>query len=89
MRTPSLTLAIELAGSVTALARLYGITHGAVSQWEAIPADRALETERLFPSKILASDVLRDLEAHRLAADRPPDSARDSGRETGPRAAAE
>jgi len=41
--------AIELAGSVTALARLLGVSKSAVSQWRAIPQGRVWQLKCLRP----------------------------------------
>jgi len=40
-------LAIEGAGSITALARLLGIHRQAVQGWNRVPADRIVEIERV------------------------------------------
>lgn len=45
------TRAIELAGSATELASVFGITQGAVSQWgEHIPPLRVLQLKELRPA---------------------------------------
>jgi len=42
-------IAIKLAGGSNALARLLGITKGAVSQWKAIPKGRLYDLRNLRP----------------------------------------
>lgn len=44
---------------VSQLAKALGITHGAVSQWRRIPAERALEIERItgIPRSELRPDL--------------------------------
>jgi DNA-binding transcriptional regulator YdaS (Cro superfamily) len=39
--------AVDRAGGVVALAGQLGVTKGAVSQWERVPARHVLEVERL------------------------------------------
>jgi DNA-binding transcriptional regulator YdaS (Cro superfamily) len=39
--------AVDKAGGVVALARQLGVTKGAVSQWERVPARHVLEVEQL------------------------------------------
>jgi DNA-binding transcriptional regulator YdaS (Cro superfamily) len=42
---PGLRAAISAAGGLRPLARLLGITHQAILQWERIPAERIIEIE--------------------------------------------
>jgi hypothetical protein len=42
-----LEAAIKAAGSVRELARLLGITHQAIAQWEQVPAARMLQIEQV------------------------------------------
>ena len=42
-----LKAAIDAAGGVRSLARLLGITHQAIAQWDQVPAERMLEIERV------------------------------------------
>lgn len=45
------TRAIELAGSATELAKIFGITQGAISQWgEYVPELRVLQLKELRPA---------------------------------------
>jgi DNA-binding transcriptional regulator YdaS (Cro superfamily) len=50
LREDGLEAAIEAAGGLRALARLLGITHQAILQWQErdkVPADRILDIERV------------------------------------------
>jgi DNA-binding transcriptional regulator YdaS (Cro superfamily) len=47
MEPQGLKAAIKAVGSVRELARLLGITHQAIQQWEKVPAERMLEIERV------------------------------------------
>ena len=42
-----LKAAVEAVGGLRALARLLGITHQAILQWDKVPAERLLEIERV------------------------------------------
>lgn len=45
------THAIELAGSAAELAKVFGITQGAISQWgEVVPELRELQLQKLRPA---------------------------------------
>lgn len=39
--------AVKAAGGLRALARLLGITHQAILQWEKVPAERVIKIEKL------------------------------------------
>ena len=43
----ALQTAIDKAGGAKALAEALGITRQAVEQWQAVPADRVLQVERI------------------------------------------
>jgi DNA-binding transcriptional regulator YdaS (Cro superfamily) len=47
MKSQGLNVAIETVGGVRELARLLGITHQAIQQWDRVPAERMLEIERV------------------------------------------
>ena len=47
MRSTALLEAIRVAGSVTKLAALIDVAPQAISQWNRVPATRALEIERV------------------------------------------
>jgi DNA-binding transcriptional regulator YdaS (Cro superfamily) len=47
MKSQGLKVAIEAVGGVRELARLLGITHQAIAQWDRVPAERMLEIERV------------------------------------------
>jgi hypothetical protein len=53
--------AVEAAGGVRPLARLLGISHQAIVQWDRVPAARLLEVERLtrVPREDLRPDLFR------------------------------
>ena len=63
MDTTPLEQIIEWAGSQTALANMLGVTRGAVSQWRdsGIPANRAVQIERLTAGKFKAAKIARPL----------------------------
>ena len=42
-----LKAAVEAVGGLRALARLLGITHQAILQWDKVPAERLLEIEKV------------------------------------------
>jgi DNA-binding transcriptional regulator YdaS (Cro superfamily) len=47
MEPQGLKVAIKAVGSVRELARLLGITHQAITQWDKVPAERMLEIEHV------------------------------------------
>ena len=53
--------AIEAAGGVTKLAELLKISTASVSGWKRVPAERALEIERLLNRKVTRHDLRPDL----------------------------
>ena len=57
-----LKIAIKTAGGLRALARLLGITHQAVAQWDKIPAERILEIERVtgVPRGVLRPELFTE-----------------------------
>lgn len=59
MARAALQLAIERIGGVVQVARKLGITHAAVSQWEACPTQRVLTIEALsdVPRHELRPDI--------------------------------
>lgn len=61
MDTRPLEQIIEWAGTQTTLARLLGVTRGAVSQWRTagIPPGRAVQIERLTGGKFKAAQIAR------------------------------
>ena len=46
-REYGLQLAIDVAGSITGLARLVGVTQASVSGWKRVPAQRVIQIEAL------------------------------------------
>jgi DNA-binding transcriptional regulator YdaS (Cro superfamily) len=61
MRDPALSRAIEEAGGVAELARKLSISSQAVSQWDRVPAERALEVERATGGAVTRHDLRPDL----------------------------
>ena len=59
-KTP-LQKAIEAAGGVCALARKLKITSQAISQWERVPAERALAVERAVNGAVTRYELRPDL----------------------------
>jgi DNA-binding transcriptional regulator YdaS (Cro superfamily) len=47
MWSDGLKAAIETVGGIRELARLLGITHQAITQWDKVPAERMLEIEQV------------------------------------------
>jgi DNA-binding transcriptional regulator YdaS (Cro superfamily) len=47
MKSHGLKAAINAAGSLRSLARLLGITHQAIMQWDKVPAERMLQIEEV------------------------------------------
>jgi DNA-binding transcriptional regulator YdaS (Cro superfamily) len=58
-RDAGLLLAIEAAGSITALARELGMTQQSLSEWRRVPADRLLQVEAV--TKIRREQLRPDL----------------------------
>ncbi|ACK80167.1 Cro/Cl family transcriptional regulator [Acidithiobacillus sp. MC2.1] len=54
-------LIIKSLGGPTAVARLIGITKGAVSQWKAIPVDKAILIERATHGSITRQELRPDI----------------------------
>jgi DNA-binding transcriptional regulator YdaS (Cro superfamily) len=54
-----LRIAIKTAGGLRAFARLLGITHQAIAQWDRVPAERVIEVERAtgVPRGVLRPDL--------------------------------
>jgi DNA-binding transcriptional regulator YdaS (Cro superfamily) len=60
-RDPGLRLAIEAIGSVTALARLLGMSQQALSEWWRVPAHRIRQVEAVtgIPREQLRPELYR------------------------------
>lgn len=52
---------IQKAGGPAAVARIFGITSQAVSQWEAIPADRCKRIEEVTGGKVTCHQMRPDV----------------------------
>ena len=64
MRAMKTQHAIELAGSAANLAKLLGITHGAICQWgEDIPQARVWQLKALRPAWFKAARKIAEKEA--------------------------
>lgn len=52
-------------GAKSRIAKALGITHGAVSQWDRVPAERVVEVERVtgIPREQLRPDLFRKEDA--------------------------
>src|SRR3954471_17204098 len=61
MRNDALERAIVEAGGVAALARAINVTPQAVSQWDRVPAERALAVEKATGGAITRHDLRPDL----------------------------
>ena len=61
MRNDALERAIVQVGGVAALARAINVTPQAVSQWDRVPAERALAVEKATDGKISRYDLRPDL----------------------------
>ena len=61
MRDDALERAITQVGGVAALARAINVTPQAVSQWDRVPAERALAVEKATDGKISRHDLRPDL----------------------------
>jgi DNA-binding transcriptional regulator YdaS (Cro superfamily) len=61
MESSGVQAAVDAAGGYRSLARLLGITHQAIIQWEKVPASRMLEIERLtgVQREVLRPDLYR------------------------------
>src|SRR3954467_3583060 len=69
MRDSALERAIEQVGGVAALARAINVTPQAVSQWDRVPAERALAVEKATEGLITRQELRPDL--YPTAAGRP------------------
>lgn len=56
-----ITDAISAAGGVTKLAKLIGITHSAILQWDKVPPGRALDVERATESRVTRYEMRPDV----------------------------
>ncbi|MBX7200171.1 MAG: pyruvate, phosphate dikinase [Rhodospirillaceae bacterium] len=61
MRNDALERAIAQVGGVAALARAINVTPQAVSQWDRVPAERAIAVEKATDGKISRHDLRPDL----------------------------
>ncbi len=61
MRNDALERAITQVGGVAALARAINVTPQAVSQWDRVPAERAIAVEKATDGKITRHDLRPDL----------------------------
>src|SRR5690349_9961542 len=61
MRDSALERAIEQVGGVAALARAINVTPQAVSQWDRVPAERALAVEKATEGRISRHELRPDL----------------------------
>src|SRR4051812_23639096 len=61
MRDDALERAIVEAGGVAALARAINVTPQAVSQWDRVPAERALAVEKATEGRITRQELRPDL----------------------------
>ncbi|TAL01394.1 MAG: pyruvate, phosphate dikinase, partial [Rhodospirillaceae bacterium] len=61
MRDEALDRAISEAGGVAALARAINVTSQAISQWERVPAERALAVEAATSGKVTRQQLRPDL----------------------------
>ena len=54
-----LEAAVKAAGSKSALARILGVTRGAICQWQRIPSERVISIESLVgvPRHVLRPDL--------------------------------
>ena len=59
---------IKLAGGPSTVAKLFGITSQAVSQWDRVPADRAIAIERHLGGEITAEQMRPDIFGKQTAA---------------------
>ena len=76
MRDEALERAITEAGGVAALARAINVTSQAISQWERVPAERAIAVEQATGGKVTRHQLRPDLypasgEAHSVTSLRP------------------
>ena len=61
MRGPALDRAITEAGGTAALARTINVTPQAISQWDRVPAERALAVEQATGGKVTRHELRPDL----------------------------
>lgn len=61
MRSAGVSLAIEAAGGVNALARLLNIASSSVAEWKQVPPKRVLQIERLTGNRVRRSQMRPDL----------------------------
>src|SRR5262245_21591175 len=61
MRDNALEKAIIQAGGVAALARAINVTPQAISQWERVPAERALAVEKATEGRVPRHELRPDL----------------------------
>src|SRR5579871_218525 len=61
MRDEALERAITLAGGVAALARAINVTSQAISQWDRVPAERAIAVEGATAGKVTRHELRPDL----------------------------
>lgn len=61
MRSAGVTLAIQAAGGVNALARLLNIAASSISEWKQVPPKRVLQIERLTGNRVRRSQMRPDL----------------------------
>ena len=61
MRDNALERAITEAGGVTALARAINVTPQAISQWDRVPAERAIAVEQATKGKVTRQELRPDL----------------------------
>ena len=61
MRDPALERAITEAGGTAALARTINVTPQAISQWDRVPAERALAVEQATGGKVTRHELRPDL----------------------------
>lgn len=61
MRNEALQNAIVAAGGVSKLAAALGVSSQAISQWDEVPANRVLATERATNGQVTRSQLRPDL----------------------------
>jgi DNA-binding transcriptional regulator YdaS (Cro superfamily) len=58
--------ACAAVGGVVKLAKLLGITHSAILQWDKVPPNRALDVERVTASRVTRYDMRPDIYGQRM-----------------------